>query len=202
MEIETTFRSLNSNKASGPDGFPFSFFKSSWDVVGKEVVVAIKSFFQSGELLRESNNTLIALVPKIPNPGKVGDYRPISCCNMIYKCIAKILAIRIRSVLPHLIDPVQSAFVQGRRISNNIFLSQELMRGYHRSSGAPRCSMKVDIIKAYDNVRWDFLFDVLSGMGFPHKMIHWIRACVTGLSFSICVNGELCGYFMGARGLR
>ncbi|XP_028117723.1 uncharacterized protein LOC114315305 [Camellia sinensis] len=110
--------------------------------------------------------------------------------------------LRIKKVLPDVIDPVQSAIVQGRRISDNIFLSQELMRGYHRGSGSPRCAMKVDIMKAYDNVRWDFIFDTLAGMGFPSRMIGWIRACITSLSFSICINGELCGYFRGARGLR
>ncbi|XP_028066993.1 uncharacterized protein LOC114269841 [Camellia sinensis] len=201
-EIESVFRSLNSNKAPGPDGYPASFFKSSWDVVGKDVIQAIKSFFHSSELLKEVNSTAIALVPKVPNPSKVGDYRPISCCNTVYKCIAKILANRIKKVLPDVIDSVQSAFVQGRRISDNIFLSQELMRGYHRGSGSPRCAMKFNIMKAYDNVRWDFIFDTLAGMGFHSSMIGWIRACITSPSFSICINGELCGYFRGARGLR
>ncbi|GJY36059.1 putative reverse transcriptase domain-containing protein [Tanacetum coccineum] len=44
----------------------------------------------------------------------------------------------------------QSAFVPGRRISNNILLTQELMRNYHRRRGPPRCAFKVDIQKAYD----------------------------------------------------
>lgn len=122
-EIESVFLSLNSNKAPGPDGYLASFFESSWDVVGRDVIQAIKSFFQSNELLKEVNSTAIALVPKVPNPSKVGDYRPISCCDTVYKCIAKILANRIKKVLPNVINPVQSAFVQGRRISDNIFLS-------------------------------------------------------------------------------
>lgn len=51
-------------------------------------------------------------------------------------------------------------------------------------------------------MRWDFIFDTLAGMGFPSRMIGWIRAYITSPSFSICINGELCGYFRGARGLR
>ena len=114
---------------------------------------AIRAFFESGKLISEINNTTIALIPKIPNLVKVGDYRPISSCNTIYKCIAKIIANRIKAVLHDLIDPVQFAFVHVRRIFDNFFLSQEIMRGYHKESPVPKCAMKVDIMKAYDTVR-------------------------------------------------
>ncbi|XP_028070654.1 uncharacterized protein LOC114273089 [Camellia sinensis] len=201
-EIKDTFWSLKANKAPGPDGFSAGFFKISWNIVGREVTQAVRTFFESGRLLSEVNSTIIALIPKVPNPVKVGDFRPISCCNTIYKCIAKIIANRIKTVLPDLVDPVQSAFVQGRRISDNIFLSQELMRGYHRKSPTPKCAMKVDIMKAYDSVRWEFIIDILKAMAFLPVMVSWIQAYITSPSFSICINGSLHGYFKGARGLR
>ncbi|XP_028081799.1 uncharacterized protein LOC114283172 [Camellia sinensis] len=106
-------------------------------------------------------------------------------CLQLYKCISKIIADRIKSFLPDLVDPVQSAFVQGKRISDNIFLSQELMRGYHKKSPSPRCTMKVDIMKAYDNVRWDFVVDVLKAVGFPSNIICWVKACMTS-PFFLC----------------
>ncbi|GMP97184.1 hypothetical protein CsSME_00045547 [Camellia sinensis var. sinensis] len=105
-EIKDTFWSLKANKAPGPDGFSAGFFKSSWDIVGREVTQAVRTFFESGRLLSEVNSTIIALIPKVPNPVKVGDFRPISCCNTIYKCIAKIMANRIKNDLPNLVDPV------------------------------------------------------------------------------------------------
>lgn len=123
QEIKDVLWSLKANKAPRPDGYSAGFFKCSWDIVGKEVTQAIRTFFEFGKLLSEVNSTIIALIPKVPKPEKVGDYRPISCCNTIYKCIAKIIVNRIKIVLPDLIDPVQSAFVKGRRISDNIFLS-------------------------------------------------------------------------------
>ncbi|XP_028110090.1 uncharacterized protein LOC114308656 [Camellia sinensis] len=67
------------------------------------------------------------------------------------------------------------------------------MRGYHRDSKVPRCAMKVDIMKAYDNVRWEFILDILKAMDFPLCMINWIKACMTSPSFSICINGSLHG---------
>ncbi|KAL7219382.1 hypothetical protein ACSBR2_012445 [Camellia fascicularis] len=77
----------------------------------KDIVSAIKSFFTSGDMLKEVNSTPIALVPKVPNPSKVVDYGPISCCNALNKCIAKILANKVKAILPGLIDPVLSTFV-------------------------------------------------------------------------------------------
>lgn len=77
------------------------------------------------------NSTAVALVPKIPAPNSIKDYRPIACCNTIYKCITKILANRMQVVLPVIIGPSQSAFIKGRSIMDNILLMQELMRGYH-----------------------------------------------------------------------
>lgn len=91
--------------------------------MGHEVTGVVKAFCRSGQLLRTANSTLIALVPQVPNPSKVGDHRPISCCNTIYKCIAKILAKRLQVALPHLIDSVRSGFIKGRRIADNIFLT-------------------------------------------------------------------------------
>ncbi len=74
--------------------------------------------------------------------------------------------------------------------------------GYHKSSPSPRCAMKVDIMKAYDNVRWDFLWDVLKSMNFHPKMINWLHACVTTANYSLNINGEPTGYIKGHRGLR
>ncbi|GJV62601.1 putative RNA-directed DNA polymerase, eukaryota, reverse transcriptase zinc-binding domain protein [Tanacetum coccineum] len=76
------------------------------------------------------------------------------------------------------------------------------MRNYHRKIGPPRCAFKVDIQKAYDTVDWQFLKTILVGFGFHPKMFKWIMVCVTGSSFSICVNGNIHGWFEGKRGLR
>nr|GEU94941.1 RNA-directed DNA polymerase, eukaryota, reverse transcriptase zinc-binding domain protein [Tanacetum cinerariifolium] len=55
-----------------------------------------------GKILKEINLTLIALVPKVQTPLKVYNFRPIACCNVIYKCIRKILTDRIKGCLDKL----------------------------------------------------------------------------------------------------
>lgn len=132
----------------------------------------------------------------------MADFRPISCCNTIYKCIAKILANRLKAVLPPLINRAQSAFVKGRKISDNILLAQELLRNYHRASGPSRCALKIDLRKAFDTISWNSLFKILRQLQFPNTFIDWVHACISTAMFSIKINGSLAGYFGSTRGLR
>ncbi|KAI3426756.1 GRAS domain-containing protein [Psidium guajava] len=194
--------SLATGKALGPDGFNVEFFKETWDITGHLVTAAIKEFFPSGNLLKEINSTIIALIPKIPNASKMGDFRPISCCNTVYKCITKILANRIAAVIPSVINPSQSAFVKGRRISDNILIAQELFSGFHLNPYSPKCAIKVDFQKAYDTVNWDFLELVLLAFGFPRLFADLVMECVRSPKFSISINGELHGFFSSGRGIR
>lgn len=149
----------------------------------------MQEFFKSGKLLKETNATLIALFPKVDQPLNVGDFRPIALCNVLYKYVSKILANKIKGCLNFIVDDNQNAFIPDRRISDNILLTQELLRGYHRKKGKPRCAFKVDIRKAYDSVSWEFLFSALHLFGFPDQVVRWIKECVTTPTYSIIVNG-------------
>ena len=202
-EIEKTMFGLNKDKAPGPDGYGAFFFHKAWDIVGDDVVEAIRAFFHSGKLLRELNCTLITLVPKCSSPSTCNDFRPISCCNTIYKCISKIIANRIKGTLCDFINPAQAAFVEGRSIGDNILLCQELVHHYNRqSSKERRCTIKVDLMKAYDTVNWELIFEVMQRFGYPREIINWIKVCISTPKFSIAINGESCGFFGSSRGLR
>ena len=178
-EIKRSMFSIDDAKAPGPDGFSSLFFRKAWSIVGSEVCETVEDFFSSGCLLREINCTIIALVPKIPNPSSMYDYRPISCCNTIYKCISKIIAAKIKGCLLDIISPTQTAFVQGRNIADNILLTQELMKSYHLDSGLPICALKIDLKKVYDSISWDCILDILSAMGTPATLLRCIKAYIT-----------------------
>lgn len=85
-------------------------------------------------------------------PLKVTDFRLIACCNVLYKCISKVLTNRLKLVLDKIVDKNQSAFIPGRHISDNILMAQELMRSYDRKYGVSRCVLKIDLQKAYDTI--------------------------------------------------
>lgn len=105
-------------------------------------------------------------------------------------------------MLSSLIGDNQSAFIKGRNIQNNILLMHEIVKDYKRTGGPKSCAIKVEIMKAFDTLRWDYLFTILDHMNFPDKYIKWVKLCVTTASFSINLNGALTGRFSSSRGLR
>ncbi|GKB99230.1 RNA-directed DNA polymerase, eukaryota, reverse transcriptase zinc-binding domain protein [Tanacetum coccineum] len=139
-EIKADIFDIDSNKSPGPYRFSACFFKKAWDIISRDVCKAVKEFFYNGKLLGEVNATLIALVPKCPVPLKVSEFRPIACCNVIYKYISKIITNRIKDGLTKIISCNQSAFVPGRHIQDNILITQELLKGCNRRNGAKRVS--------------------------------------------------------------
>lgn len=181
VEIRSAMFNISDNKSPGPDGFSAAFFKTHWDKVGSLVITAVHFFFAHGFMLKDWNRTFLVLIPKIQSPSQVSHFRPIGLCNVIYKCITKCLTHRLRSVLPSLISVTQNAFVPDRLMSDEFLITHELLSLVNRTSARKKffAVIKLDMNKAYDRVRWEFLFQSLKAFGFPPYWVHIIRQCVT-----------------------
>lgn len=99
------------------------------------VVEVLTSFFSTGKLLKEAFSFVITLVPNVPDPSYISDFRPIACCSIIYKCITKIMANRLREYLGDLLDSNKKIFFQGRSRVENIHLARELVKIHQRNKG-------------------------------------------------------------------
>uniref|UniRef100_A0A453D719 Reverse transcriptase domain-containing protein n=1 Tax=Aegilops tauschii subsp. strangulata TaxID=200361 RepID=A0A453D719_AEGTS len=191
-------------KASpGPDGFNVEFYLATWDWIGEEVTQLVTNFYQTATLPSHINNTNIALIPKKLVPLLPTDYRPISLCNVIYKIIAKSLANRLKSHLPDYIDPAQQAFIQGRRISDNIIIAQEIAHSFSLKSWNHSAFMlKIDLAKAFDRLEWNFIVSALTRKGLHGHFINLIHACISSPTFSVLINGQPSQKFKSSRGIR
>jgi hypothetical protein len=167
-EVRTTLFQMAPLKAPGPDGFNAGFFQKHWDIVGPEICKATLYSLNNATLDSHLNSTYIALIPKLNNPTCVTEFRPISLCNVLYKIISKILANRLKVILPHIVSPYQSAFIPGRLITDNILAAYETLHTMHTRMKGKKSYMavKIDMSKAYDRVEWGFLETVMGRIGF------------------------------------
>lgn len=200
-EIKSTMFQINPDKAPGPDGFNARFFQLHWDSIGLDMCKAVRYFFTHKKLVREINHTFLTLVPKSNNASSLSDFRPIACCNLLYKLITKLLTNRLQMVIDDLISLNQSAFLKGRQISDCSLLAHELVRDFNKPMGSRVC-MKVDLKKAFDSVNREFIYYILHCMGFPHTWIVWIQECISTPTFSVMVEGSPAGFFYSNRGIR
>ena len=143
------------------------------------VCKAIKEFFRTGYMPQSVSATKLVILPKVKCPQTTAKFRPISCCNGLYKCIYKLLCLRIREVLPSLIQHNRAAFVPERQLLYNVLICQDIARGYQRKHISPRCLLKIDLQMAFDSVHWAFLRELLHALKFPHIFTKWIMVCVT-----------------------
>ena len=122
--------------------------------MGEEVCQSVLTILNFDIIEKELNFTSIAHIPKTTNPTRVTKFRPISLCNVFYKLISKVLANRIRVILPNLISMNQNAFILRRLITNNILSAYETLHSMHtRMRGKERyMAIKLDMSKAYDRV--------------------------------------------------
>ena len=126
-EVKEALFQMFPTKSPGPDGFPAHFFQRHWDLCGTEVTSIVLRILRGEDEATSINNTFIVLIPKVADPEELGQFRPISLCNVLYKIASKVVANRLKQILPEVISEEQSAFVPGHLITDNIISAYECL---------------------------------------------------------------------------
>ena len=149
-ETKTALKDIGDLKALRVDGYGAKFFKTNWSIIKDDLIAAIKELCKGKNLYRAFNNIVVTLISKHFEVKNIKDYKHITDCTTFYKIISKILTARLGGVLGSIINQCQAAFVPGQKIHNRIMLAFELLKGYSRKGGTPRCIIQLDLQKAYD----------------------------------------------------
>ncbi|XP_016164225.1 uncharacterized protein LOC107606708 [Arachis ipaensis] len=179
------------------------FFKKYWEVVGTEVWELVKKAFAWFDLDSALFDTLVVLIPKVDNPSRMKEFRPINLYNVIYKIITKVVVERLRPFLQDIIGPLRGGFIPGRGTPDNIIVAQEVLHFMKKTKSKKGVlAFKIDLEKAYDSVSWEFLEQSLLMFGFPGTIVSLIMKCVKSSSLSLMWNDNRLDGFQPKRGLR
>jgi hypothetical protein len=162
---------IATKQGPGLEGFTGLFFRACWETIRVDIAAAVNSVYNLRchhlNLLNKAN---IILLPKKDGVESIRDFRPISLFHGIAKLITKILALHLVPLTWHLISNWQSAFIEKRSIHDNFLYVRNLTMKFHRNKMSTLL-FKLDISKAFDTVRWDYLISLMSHWGFPSRWI-------------------------------
>lgn len=202
QEIREALGSLQSGKAPGPDGLGCEFYKEFKSLLIQPLLNMYHHSLENGFLPRSLTEANISLILK---KGKADDdcasFRPISLLNTDLKLLSKILALRLETVLPSIINKDQTGFITGRNSCNNM---RRLLNVIQLSqSGNVDCVVvSLDAEKAFDRVEWPYLFSTLETLGLGEAFIGWVKLLYNNPLSAVLTNGRRSSYFRLGRGTR
>jgi hypothetical protein len=200
-EVDEALQNTPKCKAPGPDGFTSDLFHHCWPMIRTEVWEILEDSRATGQVLQALNATFLTLVPKEGNAHHRKKFRPIALCNVIYKLLTKVIARRLKPILPTIISLEQSGYVEGRQILDSIILAHEVIHSLQKTK-TPGMLLKLDLSKDFDKISWEYMRAMLLDFCFNQGWVTWILNLTSSAFFSLLINGVPSRPFSPSRGIR
>ena len=173
-EITHAVRQAQNDKSPGTDGLTYEFYKSFWQLLGKDLVQVFNYSFENRELPDLQNCSLLTLLFKKGERALLSNRRPISLLNTDYKILAKALSVKLSRVLTNMVSDDQTFGVPERTILNKVFILRDLVI-ICKQRNIPAAIISIDQMKAFDRVNWSFMYKTLRAFGFKDTFVRWIN---------------------------
>lgn len=169
-------------------------------LMGNSIIKTVRKVFETGAVPTYLNRILITLIPKHSRVNTLGNYRPISHCNTIYKIISKVIVARLRPDLGKIISLMQAVFVPNRKGVDPATIVQELLHSLNLKKGKRGyMAIKIDLEKAYDKIEWSFVRDTLALFNIPPMLSKVITNWIPTSSIKVLFNGGALDSFNPSR---
>ncbi|CAI5458371.1 unnamed protein product [Closterium sp. Yama58-4] len=188
QEVMAALKGLPVGKAPGQDGLLKEFFERNWELLNPAVMREVRDFELTGKLSESFTTAATILLHKKGDRENLSNYRPITLLSFSYKLLAKVLANRIKAVLPRVIAGNQFGFLPGRSLATAVSLVADTIDAAEQEDEG-WLLLLVDFQKAYDSVSRNYLFTTLDDMGFPRKFTGWVKGLHDGAATRVLLNG-------------
>lgn len=201
-ECRNALKGFQKNKSPGTDGLTTEFYCFFWDQLRNTMIDSFNYGFLKGELSISQRQGIIRLIPKKnKNLSFIKNWRPISLLNVDYKIATKALALRLKKVLPSIINNAQTGYIEGRFIGENIRLISDVI-DFTAEQNLEGIALFIDFEKAFDSLEWEFLLKALDTFQFGLDFKNWVKILYTNISSCTINNGYASNWFELTRGVR
>ncbi|KAG1661155.1 hypothetical protein FOA52_002530 [Chlamydomonas sp. UWO 241] len=193
--------------AAGPDGIPVDVWRKLGEPAFELLAAIFTAVGATGGTPPGFLDGVVASIYKAKNAADAANYRPLTMLGSDYRILAKVLATRWTPLLSAVVGPEQTAFLAGRRISDNICLTQMLpgLLAANAAEGVGPTGAALallDFRKAYDTIDRGFLIAVMEAVGVGDGVLAWTRTILTHTYASAEVNGFISAPRKYAAGVR
>ena len=201
-ELFQAIRLFKKNRSPGIDGIPIEFYDTFWHLLSKVFHKLANDIYQNG-LLPEAQQriSIIALIHKKDDKELLNNWRPISLLCVDYKIIAKVLSLRLKRALPHILGEEQTCGVLGRTIFENLYTIRDTIN-YTNDHDLPGYIVSVDFQKAFDKVDHSFLEKTLEAFGFGGRYISFVISSLQNCVARVANNGRFTADVELERGIK
>ena len=199
QEGKVALTKMARNKTAGISGFTAEFFAFFWDVLGDIIVDYFNDAKDVGELFISNRRGILTLIPKKGNQMELKNKRPICLLDVLYKLIAKVIAIRLSKVIHKIVHRNQTGFIKGRYIGENLRTISDIIE-YCDMDNVNGILLTVDFRTAFDSLEHDFMMQTLKAFNFGPDFLSWIRLLYSGASLTVKNNGFTSEWFPCTKG--